>query len=80
MWEKMLLSFSAKRNLKSICNFAVNVDTIPSIHGLKALSMAWVILGHTCIVIFKYSGDYKVPHPPFFFITQVYDNINDDVI
>ncbi|EEB17783.1 conserved hypothetical protein [Pediculus humanus corporis] len=57
MWEKMFLSFSAKRNLKSICNCAVNVDTIPSIHGLKALSMAWVILGHTCIVIFKYSDN-----------------------
>ncbi|KAK6631777.1 hypothetical protein RUM43_013841 [Polyplax serrata] len=57
LWQAVLLSFSIKKNLKTICDQTVNVDTIPIIHGLKALSMAWVILGHTCIVIFKYSDN-----------------------
>lgn len=52
----MLLSFSVRANLKHICDQTVGSDTIQVLHGLKAISMAWVILGHTCIVAFKYSG------------------------
>lgn len=52
----MILSFSVRSNLKTICDQTVGSDTIPVLHGLKAISMGWVILGHTCIVAFKYSG------------------------
>lgn len=54
-----LLSFSVRTNLKTICDQSVGSDTIPVIHGLKTISMAWVILGHTCIIAFKYSGKTK---------------------
>lgn len=53
----MLLSFSVVTNFKAICDSSVGSDTIPSIHGLRAVSMAWVILGHTCIIVFKYSDN-----------------------
>lgn len=56
MWEKLLMAFSIRENMKTICDHSVGADTIPTIHGLRSLSMAWVILGHTCIIIFKYSG------------------------
>jgi len=40
----------------TICDRCVGSDTIPTVHGLRSISMAWVILGHTCITAFKYSG------------------------
>ncbi|KAF7990013.1 hypothetical protein HCN44_008687 [Aphidius gifuensis] len=55
--EEILLSFSIRENMKTICDSSVGRDTISTIHGLRALSMAWVILGHTCIVMFKYSDN-----------------------
>ncbi|ENN81281.1 hypothetical protein YQE_02317, partial [Dendroctonus ponderosae] len=59
--RELILSFSVRANLKTICDQTVGSDTIPVLHGLKAISMAWVILGHTCIVAFKYSDnmDYR---------------------
>lgn len=56
VWVELLLSFSLRRNIATIFDKTVGVDTIPTVHGLKAISMAWVVLGHTCIVAFKYSG------------------------
>ncbi|XP_067007204.2 nose resistant to fluoxetine protein 6 [Anabrus simplex] len=55
--SRILLSFSVKMNLETICDSNVGADTIPTIHGLRSLSMVWVILGHTCIVAFKYSDN-----------------------
>lgn len=45
VWSELLLSFSVITNFKKICDRNVGSDTIPSIHGLRAISMAWVILG-----------------------------------
>ncbi|XP_018572754.1 nose resistant to fluoxetine protein 6-like isoform X2 [Anoplophora glabripennis] len=70
--KEVLLSFSLKANLKSICDQTVGSDTIPVLHGLKAISMAWVILGHTCIIAFKYSDNMeyrKVVEKEFMFQT-----------
>ncbi|XP_034948317.1 O-acyltransferase like protein-like [Chelonus insularis] len=57
VFKELLLSFSVRENMKTICDPSVGRDTISTIHGLRAISMAWVILGHTCIVIFKYSDN-----------------------
>ncbi|XP_033352837.1 nose resistant to fluoxetine protein 6-like isoform X1 [Bombus vosnesenskii] len=57
VFEELLLSFSVRANVKIICDDKVGGDTISTIHGLRAISMAWVILGHTCIIIFKYSDN-----------------------
>ncbi|XP_059622224.1 nose resistant to fluoxetine protein 6 [Phlebotomus argentipes] len=57
VFAEMLLSFSVVTNFKAICDSSVGSDTISSIHGLRAVSMAWVILGHTCIIVFKYSDN-----------------------
>lgn len=66
--SEILLSFSLPRNFKTICDQSVGADTIPTVHGLRSLSMAWVILGHTCIVAFKYSGTYRI------YLTYYYNN------
>ncbi|XP_032674877.1 O-acyltransferase like protein isoform X2 [Odontomachus brunneus] len=55
--QELLLSFSVRANVRTICDRNVGGDTISTIHGLRAISMAWVILGHTCIVVFKYSDN-----------------------
>uniref|UniRef100_W8B935 Nose resistant to fluoxetine protein 6 n=1 Tax=Ceratitis capitata TaxID=7213 RepID=W8B935_CERCA len=60
VYSELLLSFSAITNFNAICDRNVGADTIPSIHGLRAFSMAWVILGHTCIVVFKYSDNMEM--------------------
>ncbi|XP_073972514.1 O-acyltransferase like protein [Rhodnius prolixus] len=57
LWREILLSFSLKKNIVTICEKSVGEDTIPTIHGLRSISMAWVILGHTCIIAFKYSDN-----------------------
>jgi len=60
VYSELILSFSAITNFNAICDRNVGSDTIPCIHGLRAFSMAWVILGHTCIVIFKYSDNMEM--------------------
>ncbi|XP_054729042.1 O-acyltransferase like protein-like [Anastrepha obliqua] len=60
VYSELLLSFSAITNFNAICDRNVGADTIPCIHGLRAFSMAWVILGHTCIVVFKYSDNMEM--------------------
>ncbi|XP_015601894.1 nose resistant to fluoxetine protein 6 isoform X2 [Cephus cinctus] len=70
--EELLLSFSIRANMKTICDNSVGNDTISTVHGLRAISMAWVILGHTCIVVFKYSDNMeyrKVVEKRFLFQT-----------
>ncbi|XP_011506464.1 PREDICTED: nose resistant to fluoxetine protein 6-like isoform X3 [Ceratosolen solmsi marchali] len=57
VWEELLLSFSIRANFRVICEGEVGRDTISTVHGLRAISMAWVILGHTCIIVFKYSDN-----------------------
>ncbi|XP_015433658.1 PREDICTED: nose resistant to fluoxetine protein 6-like [Dufourea novaeangliae] len=70
--EELLLSFSVPGNVKIICDGKVGGDTISTIHGLRVISMAWVILGHTCITAFKYSDNMeyrKVVERKFLFQT-----------
>lgn len=70
--EEILLAFSLSTNFKAICDRAVGSDTIPCIHGIRAFSMAWIILGHTCIISFKYSDNMelrKYVEQQFFFQT-----------
>uniref|UniRef100_A0A1B0FQH3 Nose resistant-to-fluoxetine protein N-terminal domain-containing protein n=1 Tax=Glossina morsitans morsitans TaxID=37546 RepID=A0A1B0FQH3_GLOMM len=60
VYSELLLSFSVITNFKAICDHNVGADTLASIHGLRAFSMFWVILGHTCIVVFKYSDNMEM--------------------
>lgn len=60
VWAELLLSFSLRRNIATIFDQSVGADTIPTIHGLRSISMGWVILGHTCIVAFKYSDNMEL--------------------
>lgn len=53
IWSELLLSFSIVTNFSAICDRSVGSDTIPSIHGLRAFSMAWVILGKFIIKFFS---------------------------
>ncbi|XP_076252110.1 nose resistant to fluoxetine protein 6 [Rhynchophorus ferrugineus] len=72
--KEMILSFSVKANMKTICDKSVGSDTIPVLHGLKTISMIWVILGHTCIICFKYSDNMefrRIIQKEFFFQTII---------
>ncbi|XP_017775150.1 PREDICTED: uncharacterized protein LOC108561633 [Nicrophorus vespilloides] len=70
--KDLILAFSVRVNVKHICDRSVGSDTISVIHGLKSISMAWVILGHTCLIAFKYSDNMeyrKVVQKEFLFQT-----------
>lgn len=55
MIRKLFMAFSIIQNFKAIFNQHVGSDTVPCIHGLRTISMGWVILGHLSIIAFKYS-------------------------
>ncbi|XP_050357306.1 uncharacterized protein LOC126777978 [Nymphalis io] len=57
VWSELLLSFSMKANILQILDQSVGSDTVPVVHGLRSLSMVWIIFGHTCIVVFKYADN-----------------------
>ncbi|KAB0802117.1 hypothetical protein PPYR_04303 [Photinus pyralis] len=70
--RRLVLAFSIRVNVNNIFNQSVGSDTLSVIHGLKSISIAWVILGHTCLVAFKYSDNMeyrKVVHKEFMFQT-----------
>lgn len=47
--KKILLCFSAIENGEKILNTKTSQDQLLSIHGIRFLSLTWVILGHTYI-------------------------------
>lgn len=53
---KFFICFSLKTNLRKIFSFDVGEDTLAPIHGMKFITMLWIILIHTCLVIFQLSG------------------------
>ncbi|KAK0083723.1 hypothetical protein PV325_008321 [Microctonus aethiopoides] len=48
--SEALLAFSLLLNLSKVFNFDVGHDTLAPIHGLRFISMLWVILVHTCLL------------------------------
>ncbi|XP_076285972.1 nose resistant to fluoxetine protein 6-like [Lasioglossum baleicum] len=49
--SEALLSFSLLLNLSKLCSLNVGDDTLAPIHGLRFISMMWIILGHTCLTV-----------------------------
>lgn len=54
--SEALLSFSVLLNLSKICCLDVGDDTLAPIHGLRFISMLWIILIHTCLTMNVVSG------------------------
>ncbi|XP_011704081.1 PREDICTED: nose resistant to fluoxetine protein 6-like [Wasmannia auropunctata] len=51
---KILTCFSAYANTKVIFNMKLHTDTLPIVHGLKFLTMCWLIMGHSAAYISDY--------------------------
>ncbi|XP_025264528.1 nose resistant to fluoxetine protein 6-like [Camponotus floridanus] len=51
---QILMCFSIYTNTKIILNTKLNADEIPVIHGLKFLSMSWIIIFHTIYFMSNY--------------------------
>ncbi|XP_076301783.1 nose resistant to fluoxetine protein 6-like isoform X2 [Lasioglossum baleicum] len=54
MTTKILLCFSANTNAKQIFTFESGADSLPALHGIKFISMIWVIFGHTAYFSYSY--------------------------
>lgn len=59
-WQRALLAFSIPRNTEKILSVKAAPGAIGCLHGIRVLSMGWVILGH--VIIFQgTSGQYDNP-------------------
>jgi len=54
---QILMCFSIYTNTKIILNTKLNADEIPVIHGLKFLTMSWIIIFHTIFFLMDYVGE-----------------------
>ena len=52
----LLLSFSIVTNVKKIFATSEHTDRFAVLHGIKFLSMSWIILGHSVLFVYPYSG------------------------
>lgn len=54
--SEALLSFSLLLNLEKLLSLDVGHDTLAPIHGLRFISMLWIIMVHTCLIANEVSG------------------------
>ncbi|XP_039288066.1 O-acyltransferase like protein isoform X2 [Nilaparvata lugens] len=55
--SEVLKAFSVPANVKKICSLEANEDTLTPLHGLRVISILWVIMIHTCLVIFHVANN-----------------------
>ena len=55
LW-KFASAFSISRNVERIFNTAQKPEDIHCLHGLRFISISWVILGHSLILMVNFSG------------------------
>ncbi|XP_041468383.1 nose resistant to fluoxetine protein 6-like [Lytechinus variegatus] len=55
--ERFLLSFSFPRNLKQILKTDTKEGSMLCLNGIRVISMTWVILGHTIMLVYQVFGD-----------------------
>ena len=58
MVEKIVLSFSVYTNGVKILSTKQSAGSLGAVNGIRFLSMAWVILGHTYYFAASYTGKY----------------------
>ncbi|XP_071484630.1 nose resistant to fluoxetine protein 6-like [Diadema antillarum] len=46
-WKRIFLCFSLKKSMSSLMNTSGSKDDIRCIHGIRVISMFWIILGHS---------------------------------
>ncbi|XP_076301815.1 nose resistant to fluoxetine protein 6-like [Lasioglossum baleicum] len=54
MTTKILLCFSANTNAKQIFTFESGANSLPALHGIKFISMLWVISAHSAYFSYSY--------------------------
>ena len=47
---RVLSQFSFQRSASAIFNTEIREGTLPAIHGIRFLSIAWIVLGHEYVV------------------------------
>ena len=50
LWRKLLACFSMARNMPKLLSMAPQKGAVPSLHGIRVLSMCWVVLGHVFLM------------------------------
>ena len=60
---RILLAFSAYSNGQKILNTNRTPGTLDCVHGIRFLSMTWVILGHTIFFLVNVVSEYRTRQP-----------------
>ncbi|GLH08516.1 Uncharacterized protein GBIM_13734 [Gryllus bimaculatus] len=53
IFMQMLLSFSLRTNLQKLCSLKSGDDTLTPIHGLRVITLMWIVLVHACLMTFQ---------------------------
>lgn len=52
-----LVCFSARANLRKLLALRVGEDALVPVHGLRVISLLWVILAHVSLIVFYLAGE-----------------------
>ncbi|GAB6033680.1 hypothetical protein CHUAL_013737 [Chamberlinius hualienensis] len=53
-FASVLLAFSAAKNCEKVFNLSKTNDGFAAIHGLRAISISWIVLGHALLVLYSF--------------------------
>ncbi|XP_044733081.1 nose resistant to fluoxetine protein 6-like [Chrysoperla carnea] len=59
IYSRIFLCFSLKANVIKICSPDIGDDTLAPVHGLRLYSLIWVVICHTCLIVFQMSDNKK---------------------
>lgn len=57
---KIFIGFSVFHNIPKIVNMNHSKGSFTSIHGMKAVTVSWVVLGHTFLTFLIATGDCEI--------------------
>ncbi|KAK3088864.1 hypothetical protein FSP39_024750, partial [Pinctada imbricata] len=58
--SRLLLSFSMYTNAKKLMSTKQTAGSLTAINGIRAISISWVVLGHTFIFVITFSSNFNV--------------------
>ncbi len=63
--NELLMSFSLISNIKKMVSTSATPKGMECLNGIRVISIAWVILGHTYVTVFAYTSKHSLSCLPF---------------
>lgn len=72
--QELVSSFTLQKALSQTLSTEVNERSVTCLHGIRFLSISWIVLAHTCLAVFT-SNIMGKRHDFFFFVLEIISNI-----